>query len=50
MWEVIEIISVGCAGILIGLTFGYVKGCDVGYKQGYEWHRKEEILEKKWEQ
>lgn len=30
MWE---IILIGCAGIIIGLTFGYVWGHDVGCKQ-----------------
>jgi len=43
MWEVIEIISVGCAGMVIGASFAYIKGYDVGYKQGCEWHKKEEI-------
>jgi len=29
-----DLISVGIAGIIIGLTFGYVWGCERGYKQG----------------
>lgn len=48
MWEIIEIILISCAGILIGATFGYVWGFDLGYKQGYEWHKKEELIEAKW--
>ena len=31
-----EIILIGCAGIIIGLTFGYVWGHDVGCKQKME--------------
>jgi len=34
MWEVIEIISVGCAGMLIGASYAYIAGYDRGYKQG----------------
>lgn len=34
MWEVIEIISVGCAGMVIGASFAYIVGYDRGYKQG----------------
>lgn len=48
-WEVLEIILVVCAGIMIGVTFGYVSGFDIGYKQGYEWHKKEELIEERWE-
>lgn len=48
MWEVIEIISVGCAGMLIGASYAYIKGYDRGYKQGYEWHKKEEMTGERW--
>lgn len=48
MWEVLEIVLVGCAGIMIGVTFGYVRGFDIGYKQGYEWRRKEDIIKKRY--
>ena len=33
MLEVIDIILAGCAGIIIGASFGYVKGYDVGFKR-----------------
>lgn len=48
MWEVLEIVLVGCAGIMIGVTFGYVWGFDIGYKQGYEWRRKEDVIKKRY--
>lgn len=48
MWEIIGIILIGCAGIIIGASFAYVKGFDIGYKQGYEWHRKETIVKKRY--
>ncbi len=34
MREVIIFLSVGVAGIIIGLCFGYVSGCERSYKQG----------------
>lgn len=48
MWEIIEKILVGCGGILIGASFAYVRGFDIGYKQGYGWHIKEEIIKERW--
>lgn len=48
MWEAIKIILIACAGILTGATFGYVKGFDIGYKQGYERYRKEAIIKKRY--
>jgi hypothetical protein len=42
--EVIKIILVGCAGIIIGLSFGYVYGHNEGYKQSNEWHKRAVII------
>jgi len=43
MPEAIRIITVGCAGILLGIVFGYIEGYDRGYKKGYKWACKKEI-------
>jgi len=40
LWEAIKLISVGCAGIVIGLSFGYVYGHNKGYEQSNEWHER----------
>jgi hypothetical protein len=42
MREVIEIIVSGCAGIIIGLSFGYIVGFNSGYNKANEWYKKKE--------
>jgi len=44
MWEAIKIISVGCAGIIVGACIGYVHGHNEGYRQSNEWHKKAVII------
>lgn len=42
--EVIKILAVAGAGIVIGLSFGYVYGHNKGYEQSNEWHKKAVII------